>query len=143
MRRALRLAALIQAYGLLVLHSLLVVCIVRVALSVTTYRKIAQWMPAIADRHVSETRVRHILRAVVSVAKYVPKASCLTQALSAQYLCGKAGYATSVMIGVAKNKVNDIEAHAWLARDGRVLIGGTLEEIGRYTPIADLTCKRA
>jgi hypothetical protein len=52
-----------------------------------------------------------------------PERPCLVQALAARWLLARRGIASDLHIGVLKND-DALEAHAWLERDGRVLVGG-------------------
>jgi len=63
--------------------------------------------------------------AVRTVSTYVPKVTCLTQALAAQVLLEQHGYPTIVRIGVtnASEKGNAFQAHAWLESNGKMVIG--------------------
>lgn len=66
-------------------------------------------------------------------ARYVPRATCLTQALALQAMLGRAGTPSELRIGVARGKETEVDAHAWLECEGRVVIGdGQLE---RYVPM--------
>jgi hypothetical protein len=62
--------------------------------------------------------------AVSIAARYVPRATCLTQALAAQWLFAWFGRPTLLRIGVAKGDDNALRAHAWLESEGRVVLGG-------------------
>ena len=66
-------------------------------------------------------------------SRYVPKASCLVQALTAKILLQSAGIPVRLHIGVAKMKGQPFEAHAWVETRGGVLIGGS--ELERYAPL--------
>lgn len=66
---------------------------------------------------------------VARAARVIPGATCLVQALAAEWLLARAGYRTTVRFGVARRGAG-IEAHAWLEYDGRVLLGG--EESPRF-----------
>ena len=73
---------------------------------------------------MSVARREHELSwAITQAARFIPGASCLTQALSLQVLLSKAGLHSRLCIGVRKES-KGFEAHAWIERDGRVLIGG-------------------
>lgn len=50
--------------------------------------------------------------------------SCLRQALLLQVLLARKGIASEVRIGVRAGEAGGVDAHAWVERDGRVLIGG-------------------
>ena len=69
--------------------------------------------------------------AVSTVSWYVPSSTCLAQALTLQALLSREGIHSDLAIGVARDDVTGITAHAWLEIDGTVIIGG--QERDRYT----------
>ena len=73
---------------------------------------------------------------VTKASRYVPKATCLTQALATQVLLARRGQQALLRIGVAKGEQGRLEAHAWLESRGQVVIGGS--ELERYTRLASL-----
>jgi len=69
--------------------------------------------------------------------RFLPERPCLTQALVLQYLLLRRGDdSTELHIGVTKTD-EELQAHAWVERSGRVLIGGT-EAPGKYERFSDL-----
>ena len=66
-----------------------------------------------------------VLWAVVAVTQRIPFASnCLVRAITAQILLARYGYASDLRIGVTKPQDGKcIKAHAWLEKDGKILIG--------------------
>jgi len=60
---------------------------------------------------------------VTTAARYVPRATCLTQALAAQWLFAWFGCPTLLRIGVAKGDDKALRVHAWLESEGRVVVG--------------------
>lgn len=78
--------------------------------------------------------------AVRAASQYVPRASCLTQALAAQLLLERYDYPAHVRIGVARHgeMQGAFQAHAWLESDGAVVIGES--EID-FVPLATLDTK--
>jgi Transglutaminase-like superfamily len=68
----------------------------------------------------------------------VPYASCLTQALAAQILLAKEGYDSEICVGVGKTELGGFIAHAWVVKDGRVLLGDMPGLLERYTPLTHL-----
>jgi len=62
--------------------------------------------------------------AVRAASRYVPKATCLTQALAAQTMLTSQGFPADLRIGVAKDPDGQFQAHAWIEHGGRVIIGG-------------------
>jgi hypothetical protein len=72
--------------------------------------------------------------AVRLASRYVPRATCLVQALATQSLLGRNGHAGEVHIGVALDPKLGFRAHAWVESRGEVLIGGS-EELDGYSPL--------
>jgi hypothetical protein len=62
--------------------------------------------------------------------------TCLAQALAAQVLLTRRGYPALLRIGVAKGERQQLQAHAWVESEGKIVIGGS--ELERYTPLAVL-----
>jgi hypothetical protein len=71
--------------------------------------------------------------AVATAARYVPRATCLAQALAAQWLFARVGCPTELRIGVAKGPDKTLAVHAWLEREGRAILGG--EALDGYVPL--------
>ena len=68
------------------------------------------------------------LRTMITVAsRYVPRATCLVQALAGYILFSKYGYQPSIKIGVSTLN-GEFEAHAWLEDDNRVVLGESEKE---------------
>src|SRR5688572_11186159 len=75
--------------------------------------------------------------AVTAVSRYVPAATCLTQALAAQMLLARRGHAVELRIGVAKDDLGQLRAHAWLEYRGAVIFG-ELTGLTRFTALPSL-----
>ena len=73
--------------------------------------------------------------AVTGASRYVPAATCLTQALATKVLLCRNGHPASLHIGVARNEGGGFQAHAWVESDGTVVIGGSGSQLERYTPL--------
>ena len=71
---------------------------------------------------VPAARIAEIVSAVRAVSRFVPAASCLTQALAARRLLEAAGQSSQLKFGVIKNS-EKFEAHAWVEIGGRIIIG--------------------
>lgn len=76
-----------------------------------------------AINHPPAASPERIAWAVQAASRYVPDAACLVQALAAQTLLARNGYAAEVRIGVALEQ-GVLQAHAWVESQGKVLIGG-------------------
>ncbi|MEN6553602.1 MAG: lasso peptide biosynthesis B2 protein [Methanobacterium sp.] len=72
--------------------------------------------------------------AVAVMSRYVPKATCLTRALTAQILLAGQNYHSNLKIGVSKSS-GEFEAHAWLESDNKIVLGESEVE---YTPILNI-----
>lgn len=68
--------------------------------------------------------VEQLVWAVRVVSRYLPGATCLTQALAAQALLARSGFPSKVEIGVARDEGRRIRAHAWVVCYGQVVLGG-------------------
>jgi transglutaminase superfamily protein len=74
--------------------------------------------------------------AVTVASRYVPRATCLTQALAAQVLLGRHGHLSQLHVGVATGEEGRLEGHAWLESQGRIVVGGG--ELSRYTLLSGM-----
>jgi len=132
-RRLKRLASLTSGERRLLLRALFVVGVARAALCVlpvTSVRRVAaRTAPATAMMSVAQ-----LVWAVQVVSGYLPRATCLTQALALQALLARAGHESRVEIGVAKAAgAKRFEAHAWVVCQDKVVIGGP--DVGTYTSL--------
>lgn len=78
--------------------------------------------------------------AVTVASRYVPGAACLSQAWATQTLCLRHGYPAELHLGVTKGEGGNLEAHAWVESEGKIVIGG-LQDLSRYTPLPSLEGK--
>lgn len=126
---------LVRAFGL--------VTAVRVGLSVLPYRTVQRltrtaWPPrrlSLDSPEAMSTYRRRVVQSVSSVGRrLLGDKPCLTQALVAQRMLSAADYETELKIGVTKDG-QELLAHAWLERDGRIVIGGGNSR-ARYVPLA-------
>ena len=77
--------------------------------------------------------VQKLAWAVTVASRWVPKATCLTQALALQNLLSRSGYQSKLEIGVTKDHKTGFEAHAWVVWENHIVIGGP--QIARYTVV--------
>lgn len=119
------------------LRCLLVVTVVRIGLTFSSYRNVAKHIRLDRASSVSPRSPYLIAWAVRNTARLVPLAHCLTQALSAQYLLARQGSVGTVRVGVKQHE-GKFEAHAWLLHDDIVILGGYDHTLADYSIIADL-----
>jgi hypothetical protein len=101
---------------------------------------VAFWLPRWA-RSTPQYRLRAAWAAHAVGRRLLPERPCLTQALVLQYLLLRRRDDTAELhIGVTKSQDEDFQAHAWVERDGQVLIGGT-NAPKKYKRFEDLRAK--
>jgi hypothetical protein len=115
----------------------------RVGVWILPFQRMA-WMANSARRRhrLSNSAEAYDVGWAVRVAsRYVPRATCLIQALAAHVLLGWSGRRSCLHIGVAMTAKEapvsgrkDFAAHAWVECEGQVVVGD-LEDFHRYTEI--------
>lgn len=85
----------------------------------------------------SEARIAWAFEA--SARRRVGRAMCLARALAAEALLPAADPPLMVVIGVTRPKGGLLKSHAWIERDGRVLIGGG-DSLREYVPFLTWGC---
>lgn len=108
-------------------RALPLVLVFRLALWTLPFRRIQQWAKRLAESGRPARRVPPAAAVALGVARasrLVPRATRLTQALATQVLLSRAGYSSTVQIGVATDGTQGFEAHAWVECDGEIVIGG-------------------
>ena len=116
----------------LVLQTLLLVATIRIALSILSVQRVqrltSSWQRfLIVDKDMPVSR---LVWAVRAASRRIPAASCLTQSLALHCLLTRAGHASQVHIGVAKDPTSKFQAHAWVEYEGEPLLSGPAEIVG-------------
>lgn len=141
MRRLIRFLRFPAAKRRLLLQAAYWLVAVRLGLWLVPFRKLQQLLSRprqLLGDPADATAMREIAWAVQAMSRYVPAATCLTQALTGQILLNRRGYPAQVEIGVAKDEKGQFIAHAWLCCDDVVLIGGSAASLKRYTSLHTL-----
>ena len=76
----------------------------------------------------SEITAENIAWAVVIAARYMPRATCLTQALAAKRMLNAEGISSQIRLACGVDNNGDAGAHAWLECNEKVLLGGVKPE---------------
>lgn len=147
MRKVRRFFALSPAERWRLVMALIVVSVIRAGLSVMSFPRFyslftrARTMITVKGDVVNRPSSTALARDVCTVSRYVPQATCLTQALAGQVFLERYGYQTTVHIGVTnvQGDSHAFQAHAWLESEGRVIIGGS--EVP-YVPLTTLSAER-
>ncbi|NJM65475.1 MAG: lasso peptide biosynthesis B2 protein [Acaryochloris sp. RU_4_1] len=83
-------------------------------------------------------KVGEIIWAVNISSRYMPgQVKCLARALITQLLLRRHNYDPQLRIGVAKTTLDQLEAHAWVELEGKVVMG-QVEDLSRFTPMPAL-----
>jgi hypothetical protein len=111
----------------LLLRAFLVVAAVRVGLWSLPFRLLQKLASRASGRSALRQRnnarsIAMLTGAVEAAARPIPAATCLTQALAAQFLLAQNGHASTLRIGVL-TAGGQFKAHAWLEHAGRIVIG--------------------
>jgi len=99
-------------------------------------RRSARVRPAPADEPLRMSPVQ-IVRAVDSASRVIPGGgNCLARALTGRALMARHGYASELVLGVAKTSSGALRSHAWLRHDGGTLLGE--QGVTGFVPMPDL-----
>jgi hypothetical protein len=131
MRRLKRFAQLTATERRILLRVLFVTGAARAALyvfSTDIARKVAAKVSTGASGPLEQ-----MVWAVRVVSRYLPGATCLTQAVAAQALLTQSGFPSQMEIGVAKDGLRRLQAHAWVVCHGQVVLGG--QQANHYNSI--------
>ena len=80
-----------------------------------------------------------VVWAAISAGRRSPLGTtCLTTALVAQALLQRHGYEAKLRIGVRREINGAFSAHAWLEREGKVIVGGPAEMVAAYAALPEL-----
>lgn len=109
------------------LRAALAVASARTALWVLPFRRVRGFVRGLAvNANIREDVPVNLLEwSVRVVARRIPMASCLTQALALQWLLARAGHRAGVYIGVASDEERGFESHAWVESRGEILLEST------------------
>lgn len=120
----------------LVLTALFWVCWVRLGLSLSSLEKTRRrLLPKTLTPPHTNPDLDRMAWSVRRTANMVPMATCLTRAQALQIMLARRGLSTDLILGVARSASKDFLAHAWIEKDGQILIGGSEHRIGTYSKL--------
>lgn len=102
----------------------------------STLRKLLDRLRSLRGSVSKEFSEAQLVWSVTVVSRYIPKATCLAQALTAQFLLQQAGHQACLHVGVTEAEEGGIKAHAWVESQGKILIGGF--DLNKYTHLLAL-----
>jgi hypothetical protein len=101
----------------------------QVALRMASIERLKSWASHVGSGAEPFDRV---VWSVKAVARRLPGCTCLVSALALQRLLSRQGHVSELHVGVARQGER-FAAHAWVTRDGELLIGETEGET--YVPL--------
>lgn len=138
-----KLIVLSQSQKYLLLKAAVLVGGIRVGLAVFSYSKVKHLLDRTGSGPHRPTKPPSYLDDVVWAVRAIARRTlgdkpCLIQALAAQWLLRRTGYATTLRIGVTKKSDHELRAHAWLEYDGDIIIGGCSSPL-KYTSLRSMS----
>jgi hypothetical protein len=114
----------------LLLYVLFVTGMTCAALVVVPFHRWRNWLQRLTRRRrplplADQPAVERVKWAVEAAARAVPGGTCLSAALTGQSLLQHYGYSADLHVGVCVRPGHQLEAHAWVEREGQVVIGDT------------------
>lgn len=127
MRNLSRVLSLSGSEMLFLAHCLLVVAAVRLGLTLFSYNRLRRMVTQLDAPHEAGIgALRRVAWGVAAAARLVPYASCLTQAISGQYILARQGNASKIRIGIERDTGTQLKAHAWLISGNHIVLGGSI-----------------
>jgi hypothetical protein len=121
---------------LLLTRVAILLLVIRTALWVVPYsslRWIVAFLATPTNTQGNHFSIEQLSKTVSTAARYVPRATCLTQALALHVLLKRRKLQSRIRVGVAKDEMGFLEAHAWVESGDRVVIGEP--NLSHYTPM--------
>jgi len=133
-RRLRRFTRATGSEKILLVRAFFVVCLIRLGLRLLPINAVQRTVIGTSKTESVIHPVNQLVWAVRAVSRFVPLATCLTQALALQWLLSRSGHASRIHLGARKDAAGKFDAHAWVECEGRVVIGGPATE--EYVPLA-------
>jgi Transglutaminase-like superfamily len=139
MARLYKFLRLAPTHQCLFVKSVLLLWVIRLGLWLLPFQSLQRLLAYMVQggarlQQESQASIDSIVWAVTVASRYVPAATCLTQALAAQGLLAGRGHSARLCIGVARSAAGQFQAHAWVEYAERVVIGGAEAPV-RFTPL--------
>lgn len=134
MSRLKKLSDLSPADRRLLAQAVLYVAAARFALAFLRLQTICEFARSFGRRRCAPAHTAsRIAWAVAAAGRFVPRSTCLAEALAAHALMQRSGLASVIWVGVDRNVSAGFRAHAWVECAGQIAVGAT--ESAGFTPI--------
>lgn len=84
--------------------------------------------------------VDNLIRLLAAACRFIPLTTCLSRAMAGQRLLTTCGHSPILHIGVARERNRNLEAHAWLSLDGKIILGN-IPDLERYRELPPLPAR--
>jgi hypothetical protein len=113
----------------LVYRAIVLIWVTRVGLWLLPFKWVDDWLNNLypepqVEVAIGWAAIKRVTSIVEVCSRYVPRATCLTQALVTRTLLARSGQCSKLRLGVQK-KNSVFKAHAWVEVNGKVVIGGS------------------
>jgi hypothetical protein len=146
MRRWLKFVRLHRADRNLLIGMALLLLATRCGLALFGYGRLRRWLssashprPGAAPESAGDTdKIASLIWALNTAGTVVlGDRPCLAIAIATHWLLYRRGVGTDLRIGVTQDETGRLKAHAWVERDGRILIGESqgLDVYNRFPPV--------
>ncbi|HEY3823302.1 MAG TPA: lasso peptide biosynthesis B2 protein [Bryobacteraceae bacterium] len=123
MKKLLNFARLTREEQTLFLMGIAAMTLVRIGLLFRSVPRISRFLAALSSPAVRPLDWHCVRRRLVQAGDLCdPFLTCLSRTLAARALMARYGYSSDLCIGVLKS-ARGLRAHAWLEREGEVIIG--------------------
>ena len=132
----------------LVVKMAIVLGMIRVGLKIFSFNKLKNILESTSRsspdlQPVDGEYQQKVVWAATSVGRRVlSDQPCLAQALAVQLFFKRKNIPAKLYIGVAKENDGQLTAHAWVESDGQVVIGGSQQDLNRYTRLPAIDGKQ-
>jgi hypothetical protein len=143
MKQILRFVRLAPQDRNLFLKTYILLTLVRLGLLLRSFNRLCKLLERFSGFNPSSASdhpllIRRIAWAVDASCKLMPgSVKCLARAMTMKTLLDLHHCPSKLMIGVDKNNVNQLEAHAWVEYEGHVVMG-QLHDLSRFKPLPSL-----
>lgn len=121
----------------ILLYTLILLCFIRVGLKYASFKDLLSWLAKSNSitKLSSPPTINTLVWAVHAASRLQPGGvKCLARSLAMQHLLAQYGYLANLKIGVMKAASGELEAHAWVEYQGKVIIGA-LDNLLAFTPL--------
>ncbi len=102
------------------------------------HRRLMKLVPNTGADPVDAATSILVRRSVKRAAGLFPGATCLPQALAAQWMLSRRGYKAKLVVGVARQSRDNFAAHAWVISGDQIVIGGSRLELSKFSVLMEI-----